>query len=218
MSRFLISEHEQGTEGWRLDRAGRVTASKADCLTAKSRDGKSEGVARRDYRVQLAIERLTGLPAEDAFVSKEMQWGIEQEPYARMAYEAATGEDVRQVGFLYLPDIPAGGSPDSLIGEEGLLEIKCPKSATHIGYIQDNRLPPDYVAQLTHNLWITGYKFADFVSFDPRMPDYLQLFKIRVYREELDIAGHEASVLKFLGEVEALEKQLRARAPMKAAA
>src|SRR5688572_22349286 len=128
MSRFLISSHEQGTDGWRQDRAGRVTASKADCLTAKGRDGKSEGVTRRDYRFQLAIERLTGAPAEESFISKEMAWGTEQEPYARMAYEAASGEDLRQVGFCYLQDLPVGGSPDSLIGDDGLLEIKCPKS------------------------------------------------------------------------------------------
>lgn len=218
MSRFLISEHDQGTEGWRIARAGKVTASKAACLTAKGRDGKSEAVTRRDYRVQLAIERLTGLPAEDAFVSKEMQWGTEQEPYARMAYEAATGEDVRQVGFLYLPDLPAGGSPDSLIAEAGLLEIKCPKSATHIEYIDANRLPPEYVAQVTHNLWVTGYEWADFVSFDPRLPDYLQLFKVRVFRDEVDIKGHEAAVLQMLAEVGELEAKLRARAPLKVAA
>jgi len=218
MSRFLISEHEQGTDGWRQDRAGRATASKADCIDAKGRDGKSEGTTRRDYRVQLVTERLTGVPAENDYVSKEMAWGTEQEPYARMAYEAATGEDVRQVGFLYLPDLQAGGSPDSLIGDEGLLEIKCPKSSTHITYMQENRLPPAYVAQVTHSLWITGYRFVDFVSFDPRMPEYLQLFKVRVFRDEVDVNGHEAAVLRFLSEVDALEKQLRARAPLKVAA
>lgn len=218
MSRFLISEHEQGSDGWRQVRAGRATASKAGCISAKAPNGKSEGTTRRDYRVQLVTERLTGAPADDAFVSKEMAWGTEQEPYARMAYEAVTGEDVRQVGFLYLPDLAAGGSPDSLIGDEGLLEIKCPKSATHITYLQENRLPPAYVAQVTHNLWVTGCKFADFVSFDPRLPEYLQLFRVRVLREELDIKGHEAEVLRFLSEVDALEKSLRDRAPLRVAA
>lgn len=218
MSRFLISPHEQGTPEWRADRAGKATASKANCIDAKGRDGKSEGSTRRDYRVQLATERLTGAPAENDYVNKEMAWGTEQEPYARMAYEATTGEDVERCGFCYLPDIAAGGSPDSLVGPEGLLEIKCPKTATHIEYLQANRLPPEYVAQVTHNLWVTGLRFVDFVSFDPRLPDYLQLFKVRVYREELDIKGHEAAVLRFLGEVDALVQQLRAREPLKVAA
>jgi predicted phage-related endonuclease len=217
MSRFLISEHEQGSDGWRADRAGRATASKANCIDAKGRDGK-ESTTRRDYIVQLVTERLTGAPADDVFVNKEMAWGTEQEPYARMAYEAATGEEVRQVGFCYLPDIAAGGSPDSLIGDEGLLEIKCPKTATHIAYLQENRLPPAYVAQVTHNLWVTGYAWADFVSFDPRLPEYLQLFRVRVLRAELNIAAHEAAVLRFLSEVDALEKTLRARAPVALAA
>jgi predicted phage-related endonuclease len=186
MSRFLISEHEQGTDGWKADRAGKATASKAKCIDAKGRDGKSESTTRRDYIVQLVTERLTGMPGDDTFVSKEMAWGTEQEPYARMAYEAATGEDVRRCGFCYLPDLAAGGSPDSLIGDEGLLEIKCPKTATHIEYLQANRLPPEYVPQITHNLWITGYAWADFVSFDPRLPEYLQLFRVRVLRAELN--------------------------------
>lgn len=218
MSRYLISEHEQGTDGWRQDRAGKATASKANCIDAKSRDGKSEGSTRRNYRVQLVTERLVGAPAENDFVTKEMQWGTEQEPYARMAYEAATGEEVERCGFCYLPDIPAGGSPDSLVGADGLLEIKCPNTATHIDYLQANRLPPEYVAQVTHNLWVTGCKFADFMSFDSRLPDYLQLFRIRILREELDIKGHEAAVLRFLREVDALEEQLRARTPMREAA
>lgn len=218
MSRFLISPHEQGTDGWRLDRAGKATASKANCIDAKDRSGKGEGTTRRNYRVQLVTERLTGAPVESDYVSKDMAWGTEQEPYARMAYEAVTGEDVKRVNFCYLPDLPAGGSPDSLIGDEGLLEIKCPATATHIDYLQANRLPPEYVAQVTHNLWITGLKWVDFVSFDPRLPEYLQLFKVRVLRAELNIAGHEAATLKFLEEVDALEKTLRAREPLKVAA
>lgn len=218
MSRFLISEHEQGTDGWRQDRAGKATASMAKCIDAKARDGKGEGATRRDYRVQLVTERLVGAPADDTYVSKEMAWGTEQEPYARMAYEAATGEDVRRVGFCYLPELAAGGSPDSLIGDEGLLEIKCPKTATHIEYLQANRLPPEYAAQVTHNLWITGLKWVDFVSFDPRLPEYLQLHVVRAYRNEFDLEAYEAELRRFLGEVDALEQRLRARAPLAIAA
>lgn len=218
MSRFLLSEHEQGSDGWRAARAGKATGSKADCIDAKSRDGKSEGNTRRDYRVQLVTERLTGCPVEEGFTSKDIQWGKDNEHDARMAYEQATGEIVREAGFAYLPETAAGCSVDGFIGDRGILELKCPKSHTHLAYMQAKRLPPDYADQVAHNLWITGCEFADFVSFDPRFPDYLQLFTVRVYRSELKIDAHEAAVFRFLGEVDVLEARLRARRPVALAA
>lgn len=215
MSRYILSAHAQGTPEWYQDRAGRATGSRAHCIVAKIKTG--EAAARRDYRVQLVTERLTGAPQEDGFVSKEMQWGIDQEPYARMAYEAATGEFVEEAGFAFLQDFAAGCSVDGFIGDKGIFEAKCPKSATHINYILAGRLPPEHAPQVAHNLWVTGCDFADFVSFDPRMPDDLQLFHIRVYRSELDIPGYEKELRSFLAECDALEEQLRARTLRRAA-
>lgn len=214
--KYLLSDAPQGSQEWFAIRAGKATGSRAKCIFAEGRKKGEEATTRRDYRVQLVTERLTGKPAEDGFVSKEMQHGTEYEPYARMAYEAATRATVREAGFAYLADIPAGASVDAFIDDDaegpGVLELKCPKSATHINYLQECRLPPEYVAQATHEVWITDAAFVDFVSFDPRMPDYLQLFKVRVYRSELDLKAHEAGVLKFLAEVDALETDLRKRA------
>lgn len=210
MSRYILSDAPQGTDAWHLARAGKATGSRAEDICAKLKSG-GEASTRRNYRVQLVTERLIGAPAEDGFVSKDMQWGTENEPFARMAYEVETGEVVREAGFVYLNAIAAGCSVDGFIGDDGILECKCPKSATHVSYLLSSRLPPEYVAQVTHNVWITGAKFADFVSFDPRMPAELQLFRVRVMREELPIDTHEAEVIRFLKEVDELERQLRAR-------
>lgn len=215
MSRYLVSEHPQGTPEWRQVRAGKATGSMACDILAKIKVG--EAAARRDYRVQLVTERLTGAPVEDSYQSKEMLWGTEQEPFARMAYEAMTGEMVREAGFVYLPDLPAGCSVDGFIGADGIFEAKCPKSATHVKYLMAGKLPSDYVAQVTHNLWITGRSFADFVSFDPRMPEELQIFHVRVQRSELGMDAYEAELLKFLAECADLETALRGRLLAKAA-
>lgn len=209
--RYTLSAHPQGSPEWKADRAGKATGSRARDILAKIKSG--EAAARRDYRVQLVTERLLGQPAEDGFISKEMQWGTEQEPFARMAYEAATGNLVEEAGFAYLSDMPAGCSVDGFIdGRRGFFEAKCPKSATHISYIQANRLPPDYVPQIMHDFWITDAEFADFVSYDPRLPANLQLFHVRIQRAEINVAAYEAEVLQFLAEVDELESQLRRRA------
>ena len=210
MNRYIVSEHKQSTDGWKLARAGKATGSRAADIISKIKTG--EAAARRDYRVQLVIERLTGAPYENGFVSKDMEWGTSQEPFARMAYEEATGLIVREAGFLYLPNIAAGCSVDGLIAGGGLFEAKCPKSATHLTYLMENRVPPAYVPQLTHNLWITGEPFADFVSFDPRLPEHLQLFRVRFERDEKAIEAHEVEVLRFLDEVDAMQSKLSKKA------
>lgn len=220
MSLYLVSSHPQNTPEWKADRAGKATGSKANCIVAEGRTKGTEAVTRRDYKFQLVAERMNGAPAEDGFVSKEMAWGTEQEPFARMAFEAATGEIVEEAGFLYRPDMPVGCSLDGFTGgRRGIFEAKCPKMATHIEYLLAARVPPEYVAQITHNLWVTGAEYVDFVSFDPRWPDYLQLFHVRAMRNEFDLAGYEAKLMQFLREVDALEAQLRARmTPLKVAA
>lgn len=208
-SRYSICPHAQGTPEWLADRLGRVTGSPAANLYAKIKEG--EAAARRDYRYKLALERLTGRDDSDHFISKDMQWGLDNEPLARMAFEAESGEVVQEFGFLLMHDFAAGCSVDGLIlGEKvGVWECKCPKSATHIGYIEEGVLPKTYVPQLTHNVWVTDAAFGIFTSFDPRLPEDLQLFTVRVERSELDVAGHEQKVIQFLKEVDDLETKLR---------
>ena len=215
MSRFILSDHPQGTPEWKADRAGKATGSCADKILSKIKSG--EAAARRDYRVQIVTERLIGAPAEDNFVNDAMRWGTEQEPFARMAYEAATGNLVEEAGFAYLPNMAAGCSVDGFIDDDGILEIKCPKSATHVKYLLAKAIPSDYVPQVTHNLYITGRKFVDFVSFDPRMPENLRLSVVRATRDSLDLEGYERELIKFLNECDELEQTLRAAPLLKAA-
>lgn len=217
MSRYLLNEAPQGSDEWKLARAGKATGSKAACILAQGRTKGTEATTRKNYRVQLVTERLTGIPQEDGYVSDDMRAGTANEPMARLEYEAAKpAVMVREAGFAYLPELPAGCSVDGFLDDDadgfGLLEIKCPKSAQHITYLQEARLPPDYVPQTTHNAWITGAAFVDFVSFDPRMPEKLRLFTVRIYRAEFDLTGYEAELMKFLGEVSTLEDSLRKRA------
>lgn len=205
--RYLIDTCEQCTPEWHQLRAGRVTGSKADCVDAKARDGKSEGTTRRDYRVQLALEILTGKPQEDGYMSREMQEGKEREPSARLAYEVETGNLLQEIGFAYWPDLPIGCSPDALVEDDdgfGLVSIKCPKAATHWEYLQAARHPPAYVPQSAHEcLVVNDAQFVDFASFHPAFPKKLQLLRVRVYRSELEIPKHEDAVMRLLRDVDA---------------
>ncbi|PYE13392.1 YqaJ-like recombinase protein [Paraburkholderia silvatlantica] len=206
---LIICSHEQGTPEWLADRAGRATGSRAKDILAKIKSG--EAAARRNYRTQLVTERLTGKPQESGFVSKEMQWGTEQEPFARMAYESETGNLVSEFGFIYMPDLMAGCSVDGIIeenGRVGVFEAKCPVSATHVEYLTAGKLPAEYKPQILHNVYVTGADFADFVSFDPRMPGKLQLFKVRWERDDEEIAEYAVELKLFLSEVDVLHKRL----------
>lgn len=210
--RFTLSPHPQGTPEWKADRAGKVTGSKAESINA---GGK--GITRRKYMVQLVAEILSGVPQEDGYQSKAMLDGNENEPDGRIAFEAHTGEPVLEAGFAYLP-IPAGCSVDGFVGDDGILEIKCPMPHVHVDYMERNRIPPDYVPQVTHNLWVTGAEFVDFVSYCPSMPEGLELVVVRAVRNEFDIKGHEEATLRFIAEMLDMEKRLRARVPLRAAA
>lgn len=207
---YLISTHQQGTPAWLQARAGKATGSRAKDILAKIKNG--EAAARRNYRVQLVTERLTGSPQESGFVSDAMKWGTEQEPFARMAYEAETAHIVQEAGFIYLTDINAGCSVDGLIGDDGMAEYKCPNSATHIEWMLAGEVPSEHKPQIIHNLWITGRQWCDFASFDPRLPENLQLFIRRYERNDEEIKAHESAVLEFLAEVDELENRLRKRA------
>lgn len=209
--RFALSDAPQGSDEWKRARAGKATGSKAECI-----DAGGKGITRRKYMVQIVAERLSGV-VHEGYQSAAMQAGTAMEPQAREAYEAETGELVRQAGFAYLP-IPAGCSVDGFIGASGILEIKCVEPHIHVDYIERNRVPPEYVPQVTHNLWVTGGEFVDFVSYCPAMPEGLELLIVRAQRNEFPIAVHEEAVLKFLAEAQAMEMRLRERMPLKVAA
>lgn len=162
-----------------------------------------EAAARRDLRMQLVCERLTGLTQEDPYINPVMQRGIDKEADAFAAYEAVTGNLAMPCGFVAHDALEVGCSPDGVIGAfEGLLELKCPKTATHVGYLRGGVLPKDYLPQLTCALFVTGAAWIDFVSFDDRLPAHLQVFHRRLLRADADLAGFELAARLFLTEVE----------------
>jgi putative phage-type endonuclease len=199
---FTICEAEQRSPAWFQARAGRLTGSRAADMLATIKSG--EAAVRRDLRTQLVVERLTGQPQEDVFVNAAMQWGIDHEADAFAAYEAQTGHLVRRTGFLMHTALMVGCSLDGDVDDfAGIVEIKCPKSATHYGYVKAKELPATHRPQILHNLWVTGADWCDFVSYDPRMPEHIQLVVIRVPRVEIDVLAYAKTAEKFLEEVDA---------------
>jgi hypothetical protein len=208
MSRFTHISAPQRTDAWRQARAGRATASRASDWHAKVKSGES--ASRRNYRTQLATERLTGMPLDSDFISPAMQRGIDLEPAARNAYEALTGQIVRETGFLLLEGIAAGCSLDGHLGDfETVVQLKCPSPATHSTYWRESRFPPDYQWQAAHELWVCGAQHYHFASYCPEFPEELQLFLVECDRSEFDISGHEAETVKFLEEVDREVDMLR---------
>jgi putative phage-type endonuclease len=199
---------EQRTEEWFAARLGKVTASRVADVLAKIKSGES--ASRKNYKMELVVQRLTNKVGE-SFTNAAMEWGTEQEPFARMAYEAHTGTFVKEEGFVDHPTIEGFGcSPDGIVGE-GLIEIKCPNTATHIETVLENKAPSKYIPQMQCQMACTGAKWCDFVSFDPRVPDDLQLFVVRVERDQEYIDAMEVEVKQFLSEVLDLFNQLKAR-------
>ena len=199
---FRIVECEQRTPEWFAARAGRLTASAAKDMLATIKSG--EAAARRDLRARLVVERLTGTPQEHEYVNDAMQWGIDHEAEALAAYVALTGNLASSVGFLAHHELMAGGSPDGVIGDfDGLLELKCPKSATHWNYLRnETSAPREHFAQVLHMLWLTGVQYVDFLSFDPRFPPKLRTYYARVTRDERAIEKYDADARAFLAEVD----------------
>lgn len=198
-----LEELIQGSEAWKLARCGKVTASKIGDVMAKIKSG--EAAVRADYRTQIILERITGTPQDDGYVNDAMRWGTEQEPFARGAYEAHKGILVDQVGFIDHPSIRfSGASPDGLIGKDGLVEIKCPMSKTHLATLMAGEVPAKYRDyQIQWQLACAGRTWCDFVSYDPRFPAHMQMFVGRVERNVVRIAEIEAEVRQFLHEVDA---------------
>ena len=191
---------EQGSNEWHQLRLGKVTASRVADILATTRSGPS--ASRQNYLIELALQRSTG-NIEPSYTNAAMEWGTQTEPQARAAYEVETGNFVDQVAFIDHPTIAwFGCSPDGLVGDDGLIEIKCPNSATHWEYFKAKKPPQKYVIQMQTQLAVTGRKWCDFVSFDPRMPERSQLLVVRVDRDEAFIAELEEKVKQFLSEVE----------------
>ena len=207
--RIEATKIEQGSLEWKQLRLGKVTASKVADVLSKVKSGESAG--RKNYRMDLVAERLTNQPTE-SFTNSAMQWGTEQEPFARIAYEAKMNLFVEQIPFMDHPTIKwFGCSPDGLIGDDGLLEIKCPNTTTHLEYLADNKPPSKYIPQMMAQMAVTGRKWCDFVSFDPRLPDNLQLFVVRLDRDDGYIKAMELEVVEFLQEVDNLYTKLKER-------
>ncbi|WP_426126262.1 lambda exonuclease family protein [Pararhizobium sp. PWRC1-1] len=197
----------QGSPEWLALRAGKVTASRVADVIAKTKTGVS--ASRAKYAGELIAERLTGQPAE-RFTNGAMAWGTEKEPDARKAYEFYRDTDVAEVAFVLHPTIAdSGASPDGLVDVEGLLEIKCPETHTHIETLLNKAVPSKYVTQMMWQMACTGRKWCDFVSFDPRLPESMQFFCQRVYRDETVIAELECEVVVFINEVRGKVAKLR---------
>lgn len=208
--------NDQRTEGWFADRLGKVTASCIYKVMARTKTGY--GADRGNYLAQLVTERLTGTVAE-SFSNAAMQWGIDTEAQARAMYAFQTGTETAEVGFVPHPTIEASGaSPDGLVGSDGLVEIKCPNSATHIATLRGSGIDRKYILQMHWQMACTARDWCDFVSFDPRLPLEMQMHIERVQRDPALTEEIEAEVRKFLAEVDEAVADLTARYLMKEAA
>lgn len=194
-----MTEIVQGSPEWKALRCGKVTASRVADVVAKTKTGYS--ASRANYLAQLIAERLTGSPAE-SYTNAAMQHGVDTEPEARAAYEFYQGVTVEQVAFVPHPKIDqAGASPDGLVGADGLVEIKCPNTATHLETLLGQAVPAKYADQMQFQMACTGRKWCDFVSYDPRMPEHMRMFVRRVARDDKRINDLETEIAGFLLEM-----------------
>lgn len=199
----------QGSPEWFAQRLGKVTASRLADVMAKGK-GSAEAATRATYRAELVAERLTGKAAE-GFTNAAMKWGTDCEPLARAAYEAEYGLLVTETGMVAHPHIPmSGASPDGFVSIDGLIEIKCPETKGHIDTILSGEAPTKYIPQMQWQMACTGRAWCDFASFDPRMPQEMQLFVRRVLRDDDLIRTYEDEVVQFLSEVESTIEKLKA--------
>lgn len=202
-----MDEIVQGTPEWHALRLGKVTASRVADVIAKTKSGPS--ASRAKYAAELIAERLTGTTAE-RFTNAAMAWGTEQEPAARKTYEFYRDTDVTQVAFVLHPTIgDSGASPDGLVDVDGLVEIKCPETHTHIETLLGQAVPAKYVTQMQWQMACTGRAWCDFVSYDPRLPEPMRFFCKRVMRDDGLIAELEREVVAFLNEVRGTVAQLQ---------
>lgn len=205
---------EQRTDEWHAARLGKVTASKIADIMAVGKNGKPLA-GYENYMADLIAERLSGSPTA-YFINAAMEWGTETEPQARAAYRFLEGQDVEEVGFIDHPTIgDSGASPDGLVGADGLVEIKCPNTKTHLETLISETVPAKYIKQMQWQMACTGRAWCDFVSFDPRLPDELHMFVRRVPRDDQMIGEMEEAVRAFLAamftKIEALKAKYSAK-------
>lgn len=203
---MIIHNLEQGSEAWKQVRVGKITASRLSDVLASGKAG-APSKTRQSYLYELASEIITG-QAADSFTNAAMQHGTLCEPLARIEYEEREGLPVQQVGFVEVNE-RLGCSPDGLVGENGLLEIKCPKTSTQIQYVLDGEFPSEYKAQVQGQLWVCEREWCDFVSFDPRIEGPSQYFKIRVNRDEEYIEKLKNGVDLFITDLNKILERLR---------
>lgn len=198
---------EQRSLEWFHARLGKVTASRVSDVVAKTKTGW--GASRKNYEAQLIAERLTGM-AEESFTSSAMQWGTDKEPDARAAYSFLHGRDVTEIAFVDHPTVAwSGASPDGLVGATGLVEIKCPNTATHLDTLLKQSVPSKYNLQMQWQMACCEREWCDFVSFDPRLPESMSLFVKRVERDDALIRELEADISEFLNGVADAVERLR---------
>jgi hypothetical protein len=206
---FVIVECDQQSQEWRRARAGLLTGSRAADALSMRKDGK-EAAARRDYRVELVAERLTGEPCEATRSNADTERGILLEPQAIAAYEAHTGQLVQPVGFIRHATKSMGYSPDGVIGDWiGLLEVKCPRPANHLAYLDGGVVPDEHLDQCRHGLYVSGAEWIDFVSYSPIFPEPLRLFVCRLTREQAALEQYAKDAALFLESVSLKESALR---------
>jgi putative phage-type endonuclease len=204
-----VLDCEQGSAAWFEARLGCVTSSRVADAIAKLKRKDGESAARRNLRYEILCEMLTQKPSEH-FVSRWMEEGKENEPLARTAYELERNVIVEQIGFAYHNTIKmAGASPDGLVNHDGLIEIKCPKTSTHIEYLINAAVPEDYKPQMYWQMACCDRSWCDFVSYDPRLPEDMQLLIVRLPRSNQVIEQMEKDVSEFLAEVEQMMTALK---------
>jgi putative phage-type endonuclease len=201
---------EQRSEEWFAARLGKVTASRIGDILATIRNG-NWSASRRNYAAELVTERLTGR-CDEGFTSEHMRYAIEHEPLAREAYERKMGVKVVEVGFINHPTIPmAGCSPDGLVGDDGLVEIKCLNTANHIEVLLEEKIEEKYRLQMLWQMACTKRSWCDYVPFEPHLPEDMQLFIKRFHADPEEIKDVEQQVVRFLKEVDATEQALKAK-------
>lgn len=212
--KFTVINTEQRSPEWFAARAGRLTSSCVATIFMQGKTKGSESVTKRDLRIRLALEQMSGRSQDgNDYRSDDMRYGVEREPDARLAYEAHAGVLLREAGFLACDDLLIGASPDAYVGDfDGGVEIKCPKTATHLEYVRLPGVPAEYLPQMRHHLLVTGAEWWEFVSFDDRLPEPLQLVVRRLWAKDADLPAHELAVRNFLAEVDAEKAQIEALA------
>jgi hypothetical protein len=207
-----IHDVEQRSSAWVSLRLGRLTASRAADMLAENSKGEASG--RRNLRMQLVLERVMGRSNERDYTSRAMQDGIDREDEAAAHYQALTGTLIEPVGFVTHDELMAGCSPDSFVGDDGIVSIKCPIPATHWDYLKTGKVPGEYLKQIVAEFWITGRTWCHWLSYQPDFPEALQAKLVKVYRDEKAVAEYDAKARVFLQEVDAEAKAVQTMADL----